>query len=95
MSPAGTPKLIPVVRPLERAQVVWGRALDLAESGQQHDPFGRALDLLRAARHDPATMAHALAIGRTHLRAHPGSTVAEAGAGILESAIAFLGVKPA
>ena len=81
-------------RPPERAQLVWGHALELAEPGPQHDRFADALSLLRAAHHDPATMAHALALGRTHLRAQAGDAVACRGAGILEAAIAFLGVKP-
>jgi hypothetical protein len=78
----------------ERAQLVWRRALELAEPGPQHDRFADALSLLRAAHHDPATMAHALTLGRTHLRARAGDPVACRGAGILEAAIAFLGVKP-
>src|SRR4051794_25202949 len=88
------PRPTPAGRPPERAQLVWGRALELAEPGPQRDRFADALSLLCAAHHDPATMAHALALGRTHLRAQAGDAVACRGASILEAAIAFLGVKP-
>jgi hypothetical protein len=60
----------------------------------QHDRFAVALDLLRAAHHDPATMAHALTLGRSHVRADGDDDVARGGVRILEAAIAFLGVKP-
>ena len=84
----------PAPRPPERAQLVWGRALELAEPRAQHDRFAIALSLLRAAHHDPATLAHALTLARTHLRAHADDAVARRGARILEATIAFLGVKP-
>jgi hypothetical protein len=90
----GPSRPTPAARPPERAQLVWGRALELAEAWEQDDRFAHALSLLRAAHHDPATMAHALTLGRTHLRAHAGDAVARRGARILEAAIAFLGVKP-
>jgi hypothetical protein len=81
-------------RPPERAQLVWRRALELASPPSQHDRFGVALGLLRTAHHTPATMAHALNLGRTHLRAHPDDAPARGGVAILEEAIAFLGIKP-
>ena len=84
----------PAGRPPERAQLVWRRALEFAGPPSQHDRFGLALELLRAAHHGPATMAHALRLGRTHLHAHPGDTRARDGVAILEDAIAFLGIKP-
>lgn len=84
----------PAGRPPERAQLVWRRALELAGPPSQHDSFGLALELLRAADHGPATMAHALNLGRTHLHAHPEDTRARGGVAILEDAIAFLGIKP-
>jgi hypothetical protein len=73
---------------------VWRRALELADSPSHGEPFARALGLLRTARHGPATMAHALNLGRTHLHAHPDDAAALGGIAILEEAIAFLGVKP-
>jgi hypothetical protein len=79
---------------VERAQLVWRRALELARSEAPRDRFGLALDLLRAAHHDPATMAHALALGRRHLRAHAADPVARGAASVLEAAITFLGVRP-
>jgi len=81
-------------RPQERAQLVWRRALDSADPSAQYDRFALALELVRAAHHDPATMAHALNLGRTHLHAHPEDALARGGATILEAAIAFLGIKP-
>ena len=53
-----------------------------------------ALDLLRAAHHSPATMVHALTLGRNHLHAHPDDALAREGVTVLEAAIAFLGAKP-
>jgi len=38
-------------------------------------------------------MAHALNLGRSHLRAHPGDAFARGGVTTLETAICFLGVK--
>lgn len=84
----------PGARPPERSQLVWQHALEVVDPLAQDARFALALDLLRAAHHDPATMAHALTLGRTHLRAHPEDAVARGGARILEAAIAFLGVKP-
>ena len=78
----------------ERAQLVWRRALELAGHRAVHDPFENALDLLRAAHHDPTTVAHALTLGRTHLRADAHDFVARAATGVLEGAINALGVKP-
>jgi hypothetical protein len=84
----------PILRPVERAQLVWRRALELSGHGARHDRFALALDLLRAAHHDPATMAHALALGRRHLLAEEVDPSARGAASALEEAIAFLGVKP-
>ena len=81
-------------RPPELAQLVWRRALALVDAGALHDPVDVALDLLRAARHQPAVMAHASTLGRTHLRIHAGDDRARAAARLLQAAIAFLGVKP-
>ena len=81
-------------RPLERAQLVWRRALELADPVAPDDRFVLAMDLLRAAHHDSSTMAHALSIGRTQLHAHPGDASAVGGVKVLEAAIVLLGVKP-
>jgi hypothetical protein len=81
-------------RPPERAQLVWRRALELADPAAQEDRFSLALDLLRAAHQDSATMAHALNLGRTRVRLHPHDAVALSGVTILEAAILLLGVKP-
>jgi hypothetical protein len=77
----------------EQAQLVWRRAVDLADPPTPPDRSALALDLLRAAHHVPATMAHALNLGRTHLRAHPGDAFARGGVTLLETTISFLGVK--
>jgi hypothetical protein len=81
-------------RPPERAQLVWRRALELADPLAQHDRFVLAMDLLRAAHHDSATMTHALSLGRTQLRSNPGDAVALRGVKVLKAAIVLLGVKP-
>jgi hypothetical protein len=81
-------------RPLERAQLVWQRALESASPPVAHDRFALALDLLRAAHHSPATLLHALTLGTAHLHAHPDDSRARGGVGVLEAAIACLGVKP-
>jgi hypothetical protein len=84
----------PLGRHPERAQLVWRRALELADRPARHDRFGLAFDLLRAAHHSPATMAHALHLGRNHLHAHPDDSFARGGVAVLQGAIACLGVKP-
>ena len=84
----------PAGRPPERAQLVWRRALELAGPPSQSDRFGVALELLRAAHHGPATMTHALSVGRAYVRAHLDDARARRGVAILEGAVAFLGVKP-
>lgn len=88
------PTAIAAARPLERAQLVWLRALELTDTEAHRDGFALALDLLRTAHHDPATVAHAATLGRTHLRINPHDAAARAGTGILETAITFLGVRP-
>jgi hypothetical protein len=89
------PAPAPTKRPLERAQLVWQRAVELVDPVEQHDRFAVALELLRTAHHDPTAMAHALNLGRTHLRDDADDTEARGGVNVLERAIAFLGVKPA
>ena len=83
-----------VRRPLERAQLVWQRARQLADPVLQHDRFAVALDLLRTAHHDPTQLAHALKIGRKDVRADADDAEARGGVRILDAAITFLGVKP-
>jgi hypothetical protein len=74
--------------------MVWQLALTGDGRSAQHDRFAVALALLRAAHHSPATMLHALALGTSHVHAHPDDAVARRGVAVLEAAIAFLGVKP-
>jgi hypothetical protein len=74
--------------------VVWGHAVALAHPGSRHDRSAQALDLLRAAHHDPAAMAHALALGRNHLRTHADDVIAIQASRILEAAMTFLGARP-
>jgi hypothetical protein len=57
-----------VERRLEPAQIVWSRAVELADPAGHHDRAIAALDLLRATRHGPSTMLHALALGRDRQR---------------------------
>ena len=74
--------------------MVWQHALAAAGRAAQQDRFVLALDLLRAAHHSPATMVHAMTLGTSHLHAHPDDALAREGVTILETAIAFLGIKP-
>jgi len=80
-------------RPLERAQLVWQRALTLARRGQGEDAdrFVVMLDLLRAAHHGPATMSHALALGEAQRREAPGDPVTRDAIRMLASTIAWFG----
>ena len=86
--------MTPAARPLERAQVVWGRARELGDQAQQHDWFSVALELLRIAHDDPTEIAHALRLGRTEVSDDADDAGARCGVKILERAIAVLGVKP-
>jgi len=79
---------------LERAPFVWSRALELAGPAEREDLFRLALELLRSAHHDPATMRHALALGRSWTRLHPSDATAALAVGLLERTITFLGVRP-
>jgi hypothetical protein len=79
---------------LERAPFVWSRALELAGPAEREDLFRLALELLRSAHHDPATMRHALALGHAWADAHPGDPTAAQAVGLLERTITFLGVRP-
>jgi hypothetical protein len=77
---------------LERAQLVWQHACQLADSGGQLD--AAAVELLATAHHDLTAMAHALSLGQTHLRHHDQDSAARHGVKLLEQAIEFLGVRP-
>jgi hypothetical protein len=82
---------------LEPAQLVWQGTLELVEPvdpADHHDRFAAVLEVLRLAAHDPTTLAHALAIGRTHLHKNEHSADIRRGTRTLAAAVAFLGVKP-
>src|SRR5580704_2178495 len=66
---------------LERAPFVWSRAVELAGPSEREDLFRLALELLRSAHHDPATMRHALALGRSWTRLHPSDAAAASAVG--------------
>lgn len=80
-------------RPLERAQLVWMRAVALSEREQHRDPFTIVLDLLRAARHGPSTMLHALALGQAQQRAQPDDVPTRDAVRLLSRSIAWLGKR--
>jgi hypothetical protein len=88
------PTLDSAPRPLERAQVVWRYALDLVDDAPSDGHVVVALDLLRTAHHDVATLAHARVLGMTRVRAHPDDVAAAAAVARLNRAIVFLGVRP-
>ena len=92
--PAPTP-LAPTSPPpvLERAQLVWLRAMSLARRHPDDDSFIVVLDLLRTARHGPSTMLHALALGRAHQRATPADIPTRDAVGLLTRTIAWLGKR--
>jgi hypothetical protein len=80
--------------PLERAQVVWLRAVELADSAGEDDDFLHALDLLRTALHGPSTLLHALMIGRARHRDRPADPVVRDAVRLLSRATAWLGSQP-
>lgn len=79
--------------PLEVAQRVWQRSVELAGAGEQLNLPSQALALLRAAHHDPATMTHALGLGRSQARHASSDQTTRRGVRLLESTITYLGVK--
>jgi hypothetical protein len=84
-----------IVQPLERAQVVWRRAVTLSNADRDRDgePFGIVLDLLRTAHHGPSTMLHALALGREQQRVAPGDTRVQDAVHLLSRTIEWLGKR--
>jgi hypothetical protein len=82
------------IKPLQIAQVVWRRALELTDPLVPRDPLAGMLEVLRAASHDVTTVAHALTLGRTQVREHPTDLLARLGTGLLERALAFMGATP-
>jgi hypothetical protein len=83
-----------VVRPLERAQLVWQRAVHLADSAGGGDGFLVALDLLRTAHHGPSTMLHALKLGRARRRDRPEDPILRDAVRLLTRATTWLGSRP-
>lgn len=81
-------------RPLQLAQLVWHRALDLTAPDVEHDALAVVLELLQTAHHDIATMSHALTLGRAQVHEHPSELAARRGTKLLERAIAFMGAEP-
>jgi hypothetical protein len=78
---------------LERAQLVWLRAVSLARQNPDQDSFVGVLDLLRTARHGPSTVLHALALGRAHQRATPADIPTRDAVGLLTRTITWLGKR--
>jgi hypothetical protein len=81
-------------KPLERAQLIWRRAVQLADPAQQLDRSAVTLHMLSAAGYNITEMAHALTLGRTHLLTDVDDLYACRAVRILERSIAFLGAKP-
>jgi hypothetical protein len=81
------------VQPLERAQVVWQRAVTLSAPGRDNEPFGPVLELLRTAHHGPSTMLHALALGREQQRITPGDPRVRDAMRLLSRTIEWLGKR--
>ncbi|MEY2567329.1 MAG: hypothetical protein QOE35_1858 [Actinomycetota bacterium] len=74
----------------ETARVVWRRAYELAERAEHPDRLRAALELNRAACHDASTIAHAFALGRTHVREHVSDADARGGLHLLQETIRCL-----
>jgi hypothetical protein len=91
VSDAARSTTITATRPLERAQLVWRRAVTLSDAAEDRDPFEVTLDLLRTAHHGPSTMLHALAYGRAQLIKRPDDKVVREAVHLLEGTIAWLG----
>lgn len=81
-------------RPSPSAKRLWNCATKVSAPLDHHDALAVVLELLREARHDVATVAHALTLGRSHVRAHPSDPGAKHGVLMLEQALTFLGVEP-
>jgi hypothetical protein len=79
---------------VERAQLVWAHTLELASQVGDSDPRGVALELLRAADQDQATVEHALVLGRSRIREDPEDEMARRATVLLEATTGLLGVKP-
>lgn len=72
------------------AGVVWHRALELAGT-QQDERLMAVLELLRAARHDVATILADLMLGRAEVRTRPSDLTARRALRMLGDSVAFLG----
>jgi hypothetical protein len=80
--------------PSPSAQRVWRRAAEATHPLDRHDVLAVVLELLRAARHDVATVSHALTIGRRWALEHPSDVGVDSGVMFLEQALTFMGVEP-
>jgi hypothetical protein len=78
---------------LEVAQRVWQHSVELAGRGELLDLSDQALALLRTARHDADTMAHALGLGRSQARHPSNDETTRRGVRLLERTLTYLGVK--
>jgi hypothetical protein len=81
------------VKPLERAQLVWQKAITLSATDRGKEPFGTILILLRAAHHGPSTMLHALALGREQQRIAPGDPKVRDAVRLLSRTVEWLGKR--
>jgi hypothetical protein len=79
---------------VERAELICDRSGEMAALVSPDDVGNVAIELLRAADHDQTTLIHALGIGRSRLRREPTDASARRGVRLLETVVAFLGVKP-
>lgn len=80
----------------ERVQVVARRSVELAAGDQEEGIGGTALELLRVANHDVATLRHAIGVCRSIIRDSPDHEPMISDAiRLLERVITFLGARPA
>jgi hypothetical protein len=78
----------------ETAQVVVRRSISLATGPSVGQVGAVALELLRAADNDPATLAHGLVMCHSLARDHPTDERLQLAIRLLERVTAFLGVAP-
>jgi hypothetical protein len=79
--------------PVQRAQLVWRRAVTLSATTGYDDHSAVVLDLLQTADQGLTTMRHALALGWTHQRSDPGDVPTRDAIDLLVRTIAWLGQR--
>jgi hypothetical protein len=93
-APRGRSWISLVGEPEEQAQLLARRSIELATRLPSDAMAEAALELMRAANHDPATLEHALVVCRSVARDDPANEQIQRAIRLLEQVVAFLGVPP-